>query len=147
MGIKLTYAQLNSESLNQAINMLSQQNGFANFQAAYNVARIVRQFQKELGIAREMYNKWSAEYFVKNEDGSWKQSATPGQYTPWEIVEGKAEEYQQKMKEFLETQIELNSYQVKIEDLGMIRLAPVQINALEPIFSDVEPAAQEPHIV
>jgi hypothetical protein len=132
--IKLNYKTLNSEGFNQALAQLSAQNGFASFDATYNVAKIAKQFGEELKLARELYGKWTEKFLVKGEDGKFKMSAKP-HLCPWEIKEGLEEEFNKAMEDFLNTEITLNAKPLAIHDLGQIRLSPHQVLALEPIFA------------
>jgi hypothetical protein len=133
VGIKLTYEQINNAALSQAIDDLSKQSSFANFQAAYNVSRIQRQFTKELKTARDAYSKWADDYLVK-EDGKYKAAETPGRYTPFAIKEGKETEFNTKMEEFLSVKVVLESSPIKVEDMLSVKITPQQIAGLEPIF-------------
>lgn len=132
--ITLSYKQLNSESFNQALGQLAHQTGFSNFQASYNVAKLTRQFHEELKIAREEYSKWTDAFVVKGEDGKPLMSEKPHPLCPWKIAEGKEEEFEKKMNEFLSHQITLKARPLHIHDLGNIQLSPQQVLALEPIF-------------
>lgn len=135
--IELTYEQLNSEGFNQGLKQLSQAQGFSTFQAAYNVSRIVRQFHKELAIARELYGKWISEYVVKTEDGKYKvaEEGKQNPFCPWEIKEDKLNEFKEKMADFLKTKVQLESNLISPEELGTVKLSPQQILVLGPIFS------------
>lgn len=138
--IKLNYKTLNSEGFNQALAQLSAQNGFASFDATYNVAKIAKQFGEELKLARELYGKWTEKFLVKGEDGKFKPAQKPHPLCPWEIKEGMDEEFNKAMEDFLKTEITLNAKPLAIHDLGQIRLSPHQVLALEPIF---DPSAFE----
>jgi len=134
MGIKLNYGQLNSADFNQALTLLSAQQGFSSMQSAYNVARIVRQFQKELKIAREMYNDFVNDFTVKDETGKPKVAATPQPFCPWEIIPEKMEEFNKKVEDFLKVEVELASSPVALADLGSVKLSPQHLMTLEPIL-------------
>lgn len=132
--INLSYKVINSESFNQALSYLAQQQGFSNFQAAYNVARIVRQFKKEVTTAREIYQKWADEYFVKNEKSGYETAENPSAICPFKIKDGKEQEFEQKMADFLKTEVEIKSSLLSPGDMGGVKLSPQQILALEPIL-------------
>lgn len=138
--IKLNYKTLNSEGFNQALAQLSAQNGFASFDATYNVAKIAKQFGEELKHARELYGKWTEKFLVKGEDGKFKPAQKPHPLCPWEIKEGMEEEFNKAMEDFLKTEVTLNAKPLGINELGSIRLSPHQVLALEPIF---DPSAFE----
>lgn len=133
--ITLDYKTLNSDGFNQALAVLSNQTGFSTFQAAYNVAKIARQFGEELKIARELYTKWSDEFFVKDENGKHKMATTPNPHSPFELKEGTSEKFQEEMDKFLKTSVQIKASPLQVHDLGNIRLSPAQVLALEPIFA------------
>lgn len=140
--IKLTYKELNGAEFNAALDALAKQTNFKDFQAAYNVSRILRQVKNEIGIARELFTKMVEQYYVKDETGKPKIAEKPNPYTPWEIEESKQKEFDAKMEDFLKTKVELKSYKIKQEDLGSIKLTPQQILALEVIFDSESFALQ-----
>lgn len=147
MSIHITYKNLNNAELQQALGFLGQQTQFANFQAGYNVARILRQFHKETKTAQEMYKQWSNDFFVKDEKGAPMPANPPtNPLTPFQLLEGKEEEFKKKMEEFLEVKVEIKSHPLKVEDMGQVRLSPAMIVALEPMFEagSLEPVSQEP---
>lgn len=142
--ITINYKTLNNDQFNQALGMLSNQTGFANFQASYNVAKLTRQFQEELKIAREEYAKWTEEFIVKDEKGERKMATKPHPTCPWEIKEGMAEAFEAEMAKFLNTEVKIWANPIQIADLGRIQLAPAQVLALEPIFDPSAFAQPEP---
>lgn len=133
--ITIDYKTLNSEGFNQALSLLSNQTGFANFQAAYNVAKITKQHFEELKIARELYNKWTDPYIVKDEAGVPKRAAKAHPLCPWEIKEGMEKQFDEELEKFLKTSVEIKARPMMMNELGMIQLSPAQLIALEPIFA------------
>ena len=132
--ITLDYKTLNSEQFNHALAVLSNQTGFSNFQAAYNVAKIAKQFGEELKTARELYGKWTEEFLVKDENGKNKMAEKPHPLCPFEIKDGMITKFDEEMDKFLNTKITLAAAPLSISDLGSIKLSPAQVLALEPIF-------------
>lgn len=132
--IKLSYKTLNSASFNETLGYLSQQKDFANFQAAYNVAKLMRKVQEELKIARELYTKKTDELLVKDEKGQHVLAKTPTSYTPFEILEGKTEEFGKLLEEFLATEIEIEGRYLQVTEMGQVKLSPQQMLNLEPIW-------------
>ena len=132
--IKLTYRQINSDGFNQALKFLSSQNDFGSFQAAYNVAKLTRKFEKELNQARHSFSAWTKAYIAKNEDGSPKMAENPSGFFPFEIAEGKSDEFSEKVEDFLNTVVTIEVPKLTTEQLGNVRLSPNQISALEPIL-------------
>ncbi len=132
--IKLTYKTLNSQSFNQALEYLTAQQGFANFNAAYNVAKISRKIQEELKIARELYTKATDVLLEKDEKGQPVMAKTPNPWTPFQILEGKTEEYGKLFEEFLAKEIQIEGRYIQTQDVGNVKLSPQQMLTLEPIF-------------
>jgi len=114
MPIKLTYQQVNSAGLNQAISYLANQNGFKDSQVVYNVARVVRQFDAALTKARAEYMQWADAYWVKDEAGKPKLAEAANGVSPFEMIEGKKEAFDQQLATFLTTEVELESYPLKL---------------------------------
>jgi len=141
--LKINYKLLNSDIFNKELSELTKKSGFSNFKASYNVAKIARKFTKELGMARGAYADWIKEYLVKEEDGKFKLSEPPNQYTPYQIQDGKEEEVAKKVEDFFATELEIEAAPITLDDLGSIQLTPHQILVLEPIFDPSSFAQQE----
>jgi hypothetical protein len=137
--IKLSYKILNSNEFNKALYSLSAQNGFANFQEAYNMTKIVRQFQSEQKIAHELFQTLAKEYCEVDEKGDFVKGEKPHPICPWKIKEGKETEFEAKLEDFLNTEVSLAANPVKTESLTKVALSPNQIITLEPIFAASEP--------
>lgn len=132
--IKINYKTLNSEGFNQALATLASQTGFSSFDATYNVAKIAKQFGEELKMARELYAKWTKPFLVTDEAGNFKRAEKPHPLCPWEVQEGKMEDFNKAMDDFLKTEVTIQAKPLAVHDLGQIRLAPTQVLNLEPIF-------------
>jgi hypothetical protein len=141
--ITIDYKTLNSGVFSEVVDMLANQSQWGNFQAAYNWAKFVRQFNEELKTARELYAKWTAEYTVKDVDGNPKMAATPLQYCPFELKEGMTEKFNEAMENFLKTTIAIQASLITVQDLGNIRLSPAQLLVLEPVLHPTVFAASE----
>lgn len=146
MSIKLNYSQINSADVNQTLMMLASQNGFSTMQASYNVARIKRQFDKEMKVARELYNNFVKDFTVKDEQGNPKPATVPHPYCPFELIEEKRAEFDKKVEDFLKVEVELQSHMIQPSDLGTIKLSPQQMLVLEPFINldAFEPASPTP---
>lgn len=132
MSIELTYRQLNSITFASALVRLTKEKDFASFKAAYNVARIMRQFNKEITIAQDLYKKWTLDYIEKDENGALKLSET-GPF-PNKILPGKEEEFGKKWGDFLEHTVKFESDRILLSDLGAVKLSPEDLLILAPIF-------------
>jgi hypothetical protein len=147
--IKFTFKELNSMVFNNALDELVKQPTLANFKATYNVARIKRQLSNEMQTAKELYIKLSNDYHAKDEKGEFIPTEIPNPHSPFKIVEGKEEEFSQKMEDFLSTEVTLESYPVTEADLVNVKLSPQQLMALEPILDPAvfSPGAEAPQTV
>ena len=132
--IKLNYKTLNSEGFNQALASLANQNEYVSAEAAHNVARLTRQFAAELKRARELYAEWTKPFLVVDETGRYKLAEKKHPLCPWEIQAGKEDEFNHGMDKFLNTEIAIIAKPLTLQDLGNIKLTPVQMLNLEPIF-------------
>jgi hypothetical protein len=141
--IKLTYKTLNSSDFNRALYSLSSQNGFANFQDAYNMTKIVRQFQSEQKIAHEMFQTLAKDYCEVDENGNFIKGEKPHPICPWKIKNGKEDEFEAKLDDFLKTEVSIAANPIKPESLVKVSLSPNQIIVLEPIFAAFE---QQPEL-
>lgn len=141
--IKLNYKTLNSEGFNQALAALANQNEFASLDVSHNVARLTRQFAAELKRARELYAEWTKPFLVIDEVGKYKLAEKKHPLCPWEIQAGKEDEFNQCMDKFLNTEVALIAKPLTIHDLGTIKLTPVQVLNLEPIFDPAAFSQQE----
>ena len=132
--IKMTYKTLNSASFNQTLDFLSAQSNFANFNVVYNIAKLSKKIKDELNLARELYNKATDSLLVKDEKGAPVMAKTPNPFTPFEIIEGKTEEFGKCMEDFLAKEIAIEGRHLQIAEMGAVKLSPNQLLALEPIF-------------
>lgn len=132
--IKLKYKQLNSDGFNKALAVLASQNGFSNFDAVYNVAKLFKHVQEEIKIGREGYLKWIDPLIVKDEKGEPVKADPPHPLCMWEIKPDRVAEFNTTIEEFLEKEISLNIPFLKTKDLGSIKLSPAQLLELAPIF-------------
>lgn len=130
--IKLKFSHLNDQDFAKALVKLSNEQGWASFKSSYNMAKILRRMKKEIQIAREMHQKLLENYVSKDEKGGFLR-AEEGTF-PYKMEEENRKEYDAKMAEFLETEVEIDCHLIAEDDLGSIKLTPSDINTLEPIF-------------
>ncbi len=131
--IKLTYEQINSQSLNEGLQALSKEKNFPSFQSSYNVSKIVRKIEKEQKLARELYHGFLKDFVVVDEKGvpQFKKDAPYGEF---DFLEGKKDEFEKKVKDFMTVEVEIHAKPITADDLCSIKLAPHLINAIEPIL-------------
>lgn len=130
--LKLKFKNLNDENFSKALAKISVDPGWATFQAAYNVSKILRRIKNELTSARETHLSILKNYAKTDENGGFLTHKSGG--FPFEIKEDLKEEYETKMKEFLETEVELDCTTIKANDIGSVKLTPSEIDTLSPII-------------
>lgn len=132
--IKLNYRTLNSEAFNLALQSLSSQSGFANFDTAYKIAKIVKQVADELKRAIENYQTLVRPFLVTDEAGNYKIAEKRHPSCPWEIKDGMTDEFNTMLTNFLNREVTIYVEPIKTEGLGQIKLSPAHILALQVIF-------------
>lgn len=132
--IKLTYKDLNSESLNKALAEITLAQGYSDIKASYNVAKITRNFSSGLRKAREEYAEWSKDFLVRDEAGNFKLAANPSPIMPYEITAGREEEFAKQLEEFMGTGVEIEAHPIKVSDVAGLKLSPHQLITLEGLF-------------
>lgn len=130
--LKIKFKNLNDENFSRVLAKISTDPGWSTFRAAYNVSKILRRIKSELGTAREAHLKILENYAKKDEKGGFLVHKKGG--LPYEIKEELKAEYEKKMKEFLETEVDIDCVAIKEEDIGDVKLTPQEIDTLSPIF-------------
>lgn len=97
---------------------------------AYQVARLIRELDKESATFDESRRQIIDKYAEKDENGEYKQNEDGNIIIkPEDIITCNKE-----MTELLETQIEINAEALNMNDFGAIELTPSQMLNLEPFF-------------
>lgn len=130
MPIKLTYAQLNEPALFQSLNALAAEKDFPEFKTAYSVSKLVRRIRNELRVAAEHHKEIIMPFVEKDEAGKAKTDERGGVT----IAPEKKAEWDEKLQQFLDHEVEFDVDPIKVTELGAIKLSPNDILALEPIF-------------
>ena len=131
--IKLNYLLLNSNLFKKALVDLSQQKGFRDIKASYNVLKIARVVEANIIKAQREYQTWIKDFIVL-EDGKPKKAEVPNPICQWEIIPEKKDEFYTKVEEFLKTEINIHVNPITIDELGSAQVSPECLQALEPIF-------------
>jgi len=133
--VKVKFRHLNDNNFSAVLAKLANETSWTSFQQAYNVSKLLRRIHKELGLARETHIKMLEQYAIKDEEGKYlAEPETPGGL-PYKISDEKKDEYEKKMQEFLETEVEIDCQPIDTEELNNIKLTPVEITTIEPILN------------
>ncbi len=62
--IKIKFTHLNNPAFTESLAKLSQETGWEDFKASYNVAKILRRVSKELNLARQTHLKILEKYLT-----------------------------------------------------------------------------------
>ncbi|RLD69353.1 MAG: hypothetical protein DRI98_10680 [Bacteroidetes bacterium] len=130
--ITLTFEDLNKGAFTDALTRLSNEDGYATFKAAYNIAKILKTVDKELSTARDMHVKLLDKYAAKKEDGTF--DVPEGNNVPYIIVPEKEDAYKTEMENFMHTAIDIECTPLKASELGTVRVTPADILALGDAF-------------
>ena len=100
---------------------------------AYKINKIKKNVEKEADFYREKFQGIVDTYAKKNEDGSPQFSEDGDQIL---IQEDKIEECNKALEELQNLEVEIENYNLAIEDLGEgVEITPDKLEALMPFFS------------
>ena len=97
---------------------------------AYQLARLIRELDRESTTFDESRRKIIEKYAERDENGEFKQT-DEGNII---ITPDQIHACNQEMVELLDTEIEINVEPIEIESLASIELTPAQMLSLEPFF-------------
>ena len=100
--------------------------------AAFRVARLLREVEKEFTLFNEKRVDLIREYAQKDENGEIK-SEENGNVT---LDPDRLTEFYQKLEELLNAEVEINAERIDINDLDDIELTPAQVINLEPFINE-----------
>lgn len=138
MTFKIKNHQLNNRAFVGALKELGQCNLEAK--VAWNVKRMLKQFDKALSQAGQTYSKVVHEFCQKDENGKLiPQNDSEGNPIPnsftFETPE-KEQEFQDRMKDFMVQEYTIESYMLKPEDFEGAKLSATDLTLLEPIIEE-----------
>lgn len=97
---------------------------------AYQLARLIRELDRESTTFDESRRKIIEKYAEHDENGEFKQTDEGNVI----IMPEQINACNQEMAELLDTEIEINVDPIEIESLASIELTPAQMFSLEPFF-------------
>jgi len=100
--------------------------------AAFRVARLLRELEKEFTLFNEKRMDLIKEYAQKDENGEMKSDEN-GNVT---LDQDKLNEFYQSLDELLNADVEINAEKIDSEDLGDIEITPAQIINLEAFINE-----------
>jgi hypothetical protein len=99
---------------------------------AFQIARLIRELDKENKTFDESRVKALQEYSERDENGEIKTSPEGNVV----LRQDKIEEYNNKIQELLDTQIQVNAEKISLSLLENLELSPVEMLNLEPFISE-----------
>lgn len=100
--------------------------------AAFRVARLLRELEKEFTLFNEKRMDLIKEYAQKDENGEMKSDEN-GNVT---LDQDRLNEFYQSLDELLNADVEINAEKIDSEDLGDIEITPAQIINLEAFLNE-----------
>lgn len=100
--------------------------------AAFRVARLLRELEKEFTLFNEKRMDLIKEYAQKDENGEIKSDEN-GNVT---LDQDRLNEFYQSLDELLNADVEINAEKIDSEDLGDIEITPAQIINLEAFLNE-----------
>lgn len=100
--------------------------------AAFRVARLLRELEKEFTLFNEKRMDLIKEYAQKDENGEIKSDEN-GNVT---LDQDRLNEFYQSLDELLNADVEINAEKIDSEDLGDIEITPAQIINLEAFINE-----------
>lgn len=100
--------------------------------AAFRVARLLRELEKEFTLFNEKRVELIREYAQKDENGEIKSDEN-GNVT---LEPERLNEFYQKLEELLNTEVEINAEKISIDDFGDVDFTPAQIINLEAFIEE-----------
>lgn len=100
--------------------------------AAYQIARLIRELDKESSTFDESRLRIIDKYAEHEENGEYKQTPEGNVL----IQPDQIEACNQEMSELLNTEIEINADPININMIESIELTPAQMLSLEPFFEN-----------
>jgi len=100
--------------------------------AAFRVARLLRELEKEFTLFNEKRMDLIKEYAQKDENGEMKSDEN-GNVT---LDQDRLNEFYQSLDELLNADVEINAEKIDSEDIGDIEITPAQIINLEAFINE-----------
>ena len=100
--------------------------------AAFRVARLLRELEKEFTLFNEKRVELIREYAQKDENGEIKSDEN-GNVT---LDQARLNEFYEKLDELLSAEVEINAEKIDIDDFGDVDFTPAQIINLEAFIKE-----------
>lgn len=109
----------------EIFSMLSQKK--LNMRMAYQLAKIIKEVQKEFELFQETRMKLINEYAERDENGQLKVDENNNFTIPKE----KIQDFQKELNDLLEMQVELPINEINLEELKNIEFTPMELIKIE----------------
>lgn len=98
-----------------------------NMRMAYQLAKIIKEVQKEFELFQETRMKLINEYAERDEGGQLKVDENNNFTIPKE----KIQDFQKELNELLETQVELQINKINLDELEDVKFTPMELIKIE----------------
>ena len=141
--ITLKFEEVQTPNFANALRVLSQARGL-DAHVAYRIGKMakkVESFSKECGKEHEKIAKKYAYvddegfFLVRNEQGELTRPKHPGSF---EVSDENSESFKNDLDALMATELSIDMWQLKIDDIRDAKLAPCELIALEQLLEDVE---------
>ncbi len=132
---KIAYRELRSQQFGTAMYKLGTCTEFKNPKVTYNIARTMKILSKELSESQKQWSEIASPLFVTGEDGNFKINETKSFFVCKEGVD--ENEATKKVDTFLNKEVLVERFKMKLEDLQAAKLSPSDVAALEPLLENV----------
>lgn len=137
-GIRLSYNDLNSPLFNQVVMKIYKSKSIKDIKISLKVASLMKELRTNLEAARSVFAAKSKDYFVDYEQDVTERGPDGKEFTRkvkgQKVIEGKEEEWEKIMKEFMETPVQLRCPIFQLEDLQGAELTPEELESSVCLF-------------
>lgn len=142
--VTLTYKHLFNDNFLIACHAL-EKTRFRDFKSPKNTLKILKAIAAESETAKSVFKTQFDPLFKKDEGGNCipvriekdknGRIINKGEvFSPFEVVEGKEEEYKQKFKEFGDTEFTVDAEKIDGDMILEVTMTPVMVGVLEDLF-------------
>jgi len=136
MTFKIRNHQLNNHVFVGALKELG--NAELDVKVAWNVKRMLKQFDSALNAAGKKYAEVVKQYCIMEDGKIVPEKNDEGENMPnsFTFEEGKEKEFQDAMKDFMAEEYEIESYKIRIDELEGAKISATTLTLLEPILEE-----------
>lgn len=129
----ISYKDLRSDAFVQAMGKIAGSPNFKNIKVAYNISRMAKRLQTEITASQKIWLELVTKYIEVNP----KTLAPERDGNSFKWKEGvNAEEADKALTDYINTEIKVDRYKLKLQDLEPAGLSPNDLIALEPMLEE-----------